>query len=123
MLMIKDSNSNDNNYLFQQNLALNYLFVFDYTNAIEQAIKVNEVAYSNIGYVFSHFTDNEKENYWNQLSGEQLFLDNLIAYKTKDSDARSLAYNNIINSRNLLMTNAKLISECVSQSKDDKLKK
>ena len=40
-----------------------------------------------------------------------------------DSDARKMAYNNIINSRNLQMTNAKLISECVSQSKDDKLKK
>lgn len=122
LLMIKDSNNNDNNYMFCQNLALNYLFVFDYNNAIEQAQIMYDVAYSNLGYIFSHFTELEKENYWNTKSMELLYIDNLIAYKTMDSDARSLAYNNIINSRNLKMTNAKLISECVSQSNDDKLK-
>ena len=30
MLMIKDSNNTDNNYIFFQNLAINYLFIFDY---------------------------------------------------------------------------------------------
>lgn len=118
-----DKTSNNNyNYIFSQNLALNYLFINKYQQAIEQAIFMNEIAYSNLGYLFSHFTEIEKENYWNMKSMELLYIDNLIAYKTKDSDARSLAYNNIINSRNLLMTNAKLISECVSQSKDGKLK-
>ena len=117
----KISNDNDN-YIFLQNLALNYLFINKYRQAIEQTNLMNEVAYSNLGYIFSHFTELEKENYWNTKSMELLYIDNLIAYKTMDSDARSLAYNNIINSRNLQMTNAKLISECVSQSKDDNLK-
>ena len=122
MLMIRYSNNTDNNYMFFQNLAINYLFLFDYINAIEQARRMNNVAYSNIGYIFSHFTEIEKENYWSMKSKELLFLDNLIAYRSMDSDARKMAYNNIINSRNLQMTNAKLISECVSQSKDDNLK-
>ena len=116
------SNNNDYNYTIHLNLALNYSFVNNYKQAIEHAKLMNETAYANFGYIFSHFTESERENYWDKMSKELLFADNLIAYKSNSPEACSLAYNNIIFTRNLLLSNARLISDCVERSKDEKLK-
>ena len=116
------SNNNDYNYTIHLNLALNYSFVNNYKQAIEQAKLMSETAFANIGYIFSHFTEYEKENYWDKLSKELLFTVNFIAYKSNSPEACSLAYNNIINIRNLLLTNTKLISDCVERSNDKNLK-
>lgn len=122
LLDISESKNIDNIYTIHSNLALNYLFVNNYKQAIEQAKLMSETAFANIGYIFSHFTEYEKENYWDKLSKELLFTVNFIAYKSNSPEACSLAYNNIINIRNLLLTNTKLISDCVERSNDKNLK-
>lgn len=122
LLDISESKNIDNIYTIHSNLALNYLFVNNYKQAIEHAKLMNETAYANFGYIFSHFTESERENYWDKMSKELLFADNLIAYKSNSPEACSLAYNNIIYTRNLLLSNARLISDCVERSKDEKLK-
>ena len=118
LLDISESKNIDNIYTIHSNLALNYLFVNNYKQAIEHAKLMNETAYANFGYIFSHFTESERENYWDKMSKELLFADNLIAYKSNSPEACSLAYNNIIFTRNLLLSNARLISDCVERSKD-----
>jgi len=112
------SENNENNYMFAQNLALCYLYTKDYTKSVSQLKDMNRYSLSNIESIFSNFTGIERENYWTTISKERIFINNLIAYHSKASQATCTAYNNALLSKGLLINSSRIINRFVNTSTD-----
>lgn len=113
-----ESANGERNYMLAQNLAVCYLYLKDYTKSVSSLQKMNNVSLHNIEKIFSHFTGLERENYWKKISRELIFVNNLIAYQTKNRQAISEAYNNALFSKDLLVNSSRLIDGIASQSSD-----
>ena len=117
-----DSDNNEKNYMFAQNKAIGYLYLKDISSSIASLHEMNRYSLINIEKIFSHFTGIERDNYWTEISGERVFVNNLIAYHSKDESAIGTAYNNAIFCKNLLVNSKRLLDRYISQSSDQYLK-
>ena len=115
-------NNNERNYLFSQNLALCYLYQKDAENSITALERMNNYATENIDQIFSSFNSIEREDYWSQISKELILLNNLIAYHTNKGEAVSLAYNNSLFCRNLLLNSHNFLEKYFTETNDKSLK-
>mgnify|MGYP002623008846 CR=1 FL=1 len=113
-----ESANGERNYMLAQNLALCYLYLKEYPKSVSSLLKLNNVSLLNLEKIFSHFTDLERENYWKEISRELIFVNNLIAYQTKNQQAISEAYNNALFCKDLLVNSSRLIDSIASQSSD-----
>lgn len=114
--------NNERNYMFAQNKALCHLFLREYSKSITSLIDMNNFSLINIENIFSHFTGLERENYWTEISKELIFINNLIAYHSHDSQAICTAYDNALFCKTLLVNSTKLIDRFVSTSSNSDLK-
>ena len=110
------------NYVISQNLAIGYLFTNRYQEAISALYDMNECSFSNIEQIFSSFTGIEREQYWDKTANALINVNNIIAHRTNDKQAISMAYNNMLMCKNLSLNAVKLIDEFVSKSSDINLK-
>lgn len=117
------SENNDNNYMFAQNLALCYLYTKDYTKSVSQLQDMNRYSLSNIESIFSNFTRIERENYWTTISKERIFINNLIAYHSKASQAVCTAYDNALFTKDFLINSSRLIDQFVNTSTNVELRR
>ena len=117
-----DSDNNEKNYLFAQNKAICYLYLKDIASSVASLYEMNQYSLINIENIFSYFTGIERENYWTEISRERIFVNNLIAYHSKDESAIGTAYNNAIFCKNLLVNSKRLLDRYISQSSDQYLK-
>lgn len=111
-----DHNNNENKYLILQNIALISLLLQENKQAIENLKLLNEIGYTNIASIFSHFSETERENYWSKYSKEQTLINNLIACGTKDPDAISMALNYTLFSKSFLLKYPQLIDNLIKES-------
>lgn len=117
-----NSDNNEKNYMFAQNKAIGYLYLKDISSSIASLHEMNRYSLINIEKIFSHFTGIESENYWSEISGERVFVNNLIAYHSKDESAIGTAYNNAIFCKSLLVNSKRLMERYISQSSNQYLK-
>jgi CHAT domain-containing protein len=117
-----DSDNNEKKYLYAQNKAICYLYLKDILSSVASLHEMNRYSLINIENIFSHFTGLERENYWTEISQERIFVNNLIAYHSKDDNAIGTAYNNAIFCKNLLVNSKRLMDRYISQSSDQYLK-
>ena len=110
------------NYVISQNLAIGYLFTNRYQEAISALYDMNECSFSNIEQIFSSFTGIEREQYWEKTANALINVNNIIAHRTNDKRAISMAYNNMLMCKSLSLNAVKLIDEFVSKSSDINLK-
>lgn len=113
-----ESGNDERNYMLAQNLVPCYLYLKDYPKSVSSLKRMNKVSLLNIEKIVSHFTGLERENYWTELSKELIFVNNLIAYHTDNPQAISIAYNNALFCKNLLINSSRIINSFISQSSD-----
>lgn len=116
------SGSNENNYLFAQNLSLCYLYLNNVPKAIESLCEMNDMSQKNLASLFSNISQLERENYWTQNSRERMFLNNLVAFHSHSDQAIEIAYDNALYSKNLLVKFCRMIDKLVAESTDDNVK-
>ena len=83
---------------------------------------MNDCSLQNIDAIFSNFTGLERENYWQIVSRELIFTNNLIAYHTDASDAISMAYNNTIFCKTLLANSSNIFDKFTMQSSNSDIR-
>lgn len=110
------------NYVISQNLAIGYLLTNRYQEAISALYDMNECSFLNIEQIFSSFTGLEREHYWDETSNALLNVNNIIAHRTNDKRAISMAYNNMLMCKNLSLNAVRLIDVFVAKSNDINLK-
>lgn len=111
------------NYALWQNLAIGYIHTNRHQKAISALRKMNDCFISNIEHFFSNFTGKERENIWDVMANATTNVNNLIAYRTNNSQAISMAYNNTLLCKSLSAKAYRLMGEFVAASGDHDLKK
>ena len=111
-----ESVNNERNYLLKQNMAIYQLYLRNYPKSILSLQEMNTSSLHNIDAIFSNFTGLERENYWQNISRELIFVNNLIAYHTNASDAISTAYSNTIFCKTLLANSSNILDRFAMQS-------
>lgn len=109
-------------FVISQNLAIGYLFTNRYQESISALYDMNESSFSNIEQIFSSFTGLEREHYWDETSNSLINVNNIIAHRTNDKRAISMAYNNMLLCKNLSLNAVRIIDEFVAKTGDNDLK-
>ena len=109
------------NYYYYQHLALAYLYTEQVDSAIVQLQKFNDIAVRNCTAIYSHFPENERENYWYHVAEEMLMINNLIGFLTQKDSAISLAYNNKLFCGNLFLESHSYIANQISSQDNPEL--
>ena len=115
-------NNDETNYLFAQNLALCRLYLKDNKKTIKAVEDMNRYSTNNIANIFSYFAGIERDNYWTQVSKELIMTNNLVAYHTNDGQAVSIAYNNALFCKNLLINSSMIMDKYYADSSDQNIK-
>lgn len=110
---LKGSNSLSN-YVIWQNLAIGYIHTNQSQKAISALAYMNDCFLSNIEQLYSNFTGMERERSWDEMANSNINVNNLIAYRTNDSQAIRMAYNNILLSKNMSIKASRFIEEYIS---------
>ena len=122
-LLASLNSHNDNNmYLFSQNLALCRMYLNDKKKTAEALEEMNNYAINNIAGIFSFFAGIERNDYWSQISKELIFINNLAAYHTQDNNAVSVAYDNALFCKSLLLNYSKIQDRFFANIKEPQLK-
>ena len=116
ILGVLEEGNNERNYLVAQNMAICQLYLRDYPKSISSLREMNNNSLYGIDAIFSHFTGLERENYWQTISRELIFVNNLIANHTNAPDAISMAYNNAIFCKTLLTNSSTILDRFAMQS-------
>lgn len=117
-----EGNNNERNYLVAQNKAICQLYLRNYTKSISSLREMNDCFLQNIDAIFSNFTGLERENYWQIVSRELIFTNNLIAYHTDASDAISIAYDNTIFCKTLLANSSNIFDKFAMKSSNSDMR-
>ncbi len=116
------SNNDETNYLFISNLLLCRMFLNDNKKTADTLHALNLYSMNNITHVFSYFADFERENYWSQISGERIFINNLVANHTNDDNVLSIAYDNALFCKKLTLVCSLLIDRSFNKLTDETIK-
>ena len=122
MLEGLEGGNNERNYLVAQNMAICQLYLRNYPKSISSLREMNNSSLYGIDAIFSNFTGLERENYWQIVSKELIFTNNLIAYHTDASDAISMAYNNTIFCKTLLANSSNIFDKFAMQSSNSDIR-
>ena len=122
LLASLNSYNDHNMYLFSQNLALCRMYLNDKKKIVEALEEMNNYAINNIVGIFSSFAGIERNEYWSQISIELIFINNLAAYHTQDNNAVSIAYDNALFCKSLLMNYSKIQDGFFANIEDSQLK-
>ena len=117
-----EGNNNEMNYLFAQNMAICQLYLRNYLKSISSLREMNDYSLQNIDAIFSNFTGLERENFWQIVSRELIFMNNLIAYHTDALDAISMAYDNTIFCKTLLANSTNIFNKFAMQSSNSDIR-
>ena len=121
LLLSLNSGKADYMYLFSQNLILCRLYLDNKNKTIEALENMNHYAISDIAGVFSHFAGVERDDYWTQISKELICFNNLVAYHTKDNQAVSIAYDNALFCKGLLLNYSTLMDKFFANLTDSQM--
>lgn len=117
-----NGNNDDKNYSFAQNLALCRLYLKDNRKTIQAIEDMNRYSTNNIANIFSYFAGIERDDYWTQISKELIMTNNLVAYHTNDGQAVSIAYDNALFCKNLLVNSSMIMDKYYADSADKNTK-
>ncbi len=109
-------------YLVYQNFAWNHLLLRNYIDATTYLEKFNTAVKKNVVSVFSSFSEMNRESYWNKYAIGMITINNLVAFKSQNSEAIIQAYNNSLFCKSLLFGTTNALKEYISDSKDSELK-
>ncbi len=109
-------------FLVYQNLALNLLLLDNYMDATACLKEFNIVARKNVVSVFSAFSEMDRDSYWNKYAASMIAINNIVAFKSQNSDAIIQAYNNTLFCKSLLLGTTNALKEYIRDSKDQKQK-
>ena len=116
-----NSNNDNNMYLFSQNLAMCRMYLNDKKKTARALEEMNHYAINNIAGIFSYFAGVERSDYWTQVSKELIFINNLVAYHTNDNQAKSIAYNNALFCKSLLLNSSRIMDKYFANLTDAQL--
>ena len=85
-------------------------------NTISEIKNYNDAVLDNISDIFAHFSEAERENYWTQKSQTLVALNNLAALTFNTSQAKTIAYNNALFTKNMLLDSGNLLEKLVKNS-------
>ena len=105
-------------YLVYQNLTWNHLLLGNSIEATDYLKKFNTVSRENVISTFSNFSEMNRENYWNKYAMGMITLNNLVAYKTQNSDAIIQAYNNTLFCKTLLSGTSNILKKYINDKND-----
>ena len=111
------------NYLFAQNLALCRMYMKDNSQTSKAVEKMNHYSINNVANIFSYFASIERDDYWSQISKERICINNLVAYHTNDNQAISMAYDNALFCKLLLLNFSIILDRYFTQTLNNDLKK
>lgn len=110
------------NYMLAMHSALGNMFLKDYSEVSSALAEMNRYFVSNINNVFSYFSVIEREDYWDLYSHENNIINNAAAYHTDDGQVTSIAYNNMLFTKTLLLNFTQIFNHVFSQSAEEELK-
>jgi len=114
-------NNDEKNYLFAHNLALCRLYLKDNKKTIKAVEDMNRFSTKNIANIFSYLAGIERNDYWTQISKELILMNNLVAYYTNDNQAESIAYNNALFCKSLLLNTSRIMDRYFANLTDAQL--
>lgn len=85
--------------------------------------RYNTHAHEEAGRVFSMFTEQERENYWTQQSLGLLIANNSAAQAHPTPEILTMAYDNALYSKTMLLRSNRLLGELAQQSPDGETKR
>lgn len=121
LLASLNSNNNNNMYLISQHLALCRMYLNDKKKTAKALEDMNKYAINNISGIFSYFAEIERNDYWTQISKELIFFNNLVAYHTNYNQAESIAYNNALFCKSLLLNSSRIMDRYFANLTDTEL--
>lgn len=114
--LINCNNNKELEYLVSQNMSVIHLLLGNKREAVSYLKAFNSVAKQNVVSVFSNYSGMDRESYWDKYAKDMISLNDLVAYKTQDSDAIEQAYNNMLFCNTLLIESERTIRKYVSES-------
>lgn len=109
------------NLVIYQNLALGLLSSNKHQEVVSLLNELNHSFIENIDFLFTNFTEAEREQYWTETSNSLINLYNLIAFKLNDSKAISIAYDNILLCKNLTTNVGQYLNNLLAGDNDSQL--
>lgn len=85
-------------------------------NAIALNDQLNHDVKNNISDVFGQFSGYERENYWTDYSGNLTYCNNYVAATFKNSHTISVAYDNTLFTKSMLINSEKLLKSVVKNN-------
>lgn len=113
-----EGENDEDDYLLAQNKALCQIYLGNHRKCMASLASMNNCALRNIDALFSQFAGLERENYWQVVSRELIFMNNLIACHTNTPEAISTAYNNFLFCKTLLANSSRMLDHAATQSAD-----
>ena len=84
-------------------------------NAILEIELYNDRIRNEMADLFAHFTEVEREEYWTQKSQTLVALNNLMAISYDTPQARKMAYDNTLYTKNMLLNSERLLGNMVKE--------
>lgn len=88
-------------------------------SAIAEIAKYNENIKDRLANMFSYFSETEREDYWTQKSQSLVFLNNLALLSFDNSQVKTMAYDNSLFTKNMLLNSGRLLGVLVKNSADE----
>lgn len=88
-------------------------------NTINEIKNYNDAVLDNVSDVFAHFSEAERENYWTQKSQTLVALNNLAALNFNTAQAKTMAYNNALFTKNMLLDSGHLLDKLANDSEQE----
>ncbi len=88
-------------------------------NAIAEIAQYNESIKNHIANIFSYFSETEREDYWTQKSQALVFLNNLALSIFDDNQVKTMAFDNALLTKNMLLNSSRLLGYIVKNSADE----
>lgn len=86
--------------------------------ALSEIKKYNDAVKNNMVKTFAHFSEVERENYWTQQSQGLVVLNNMAAFNFDTPEARTMAFDNALFTKNMLINSSRLLGNIVEGDKD-----
>lgn len=88
-------------------------------SAIAEIAKYNENIKDRLANMFSYFSETEREAYWTQKSQSLVFLNNLALLSFDNNQVKTMAYDNSLFTKNMLLNSGRLLGVLVKNSADE----
>ena len=89
-------------------------------DVLSEIMQYNDRARGEVSSLFSHFSEAERETYWEQKSSVMLFLNNISMSFFGNPEARKMAYDNALFTKNLLLNSGRFL-ENIARQGDSKM--